>query len=81
MLVVGEMDNNVPPESTYRFVDALIKAGKDFDYLMVPGAGHGPGGDYGIRRRDDFFVRHLLGVDPPDRNAERRSGESERVGG
>src|SRR5947209_4285615 len=68
MLVVGEMDNNVPPESTYRFVDELIKAGKDFDFLLVPGAGHGPGGSYGTRRRDDFFVRHLLGVEPPDRN-------------
>ena len=68
MLLVGEMDNNVPPESTYRFVDALIKAGKDFEFIMVPGAGHGPGGSYGIRRRDDFFVRHLLGVEPPDRN-------------
>jgi len=68
MLLVGEMDNNVPPESTYRFVDALIKAGKDFDLMMVPGAGHGPGGSYGIRRRDDFFARHLLGVEPPNPN-------------
>lgn len=69
MLIVGEMDTNVPPESTYRFVDALIQAGKDFDFVMIPGAGHGPGGSYGIRRRDDFFVRHLLGKEPPDRNA------------
>lgn len=69
-LVVGEMDNNVPPESTYRFVDALIKAGKDFDFLVIPGGNHGPGGEYGARRRNDFFVRHLLGVLPPNRNAE-----------
>jgi len=69
-LLVGEMDDNVPPESTYRFVDALIKAGKDFDLLVVPGGGHGPGGDYGARRRNDFFLRHLLGVEPPNRNAE-----------
>lgn len=69
LLIVGEMDTNVPPESTYRFVDALIKAGKDFDFVLVPGAGHGPGGSYGIRRRDDFFARHLLGIEPPDRNA------------
>jgi len=75
MLVVGEMDNNVPPESTYRFVDALIKAGRDFDFLLVPGAGHGPGGSYGIRRRDDFFVHHLLGKEPPDRNATARQSE------
>jgi dipeptidyl aminopeptidase/acylaminoacyl peptidase len=70
MLVVGEMDNNVPPESTYRFVDALIKAKKDFDFLLVPGGGHGAGGEYGQRRLRDFFVRHLLGQEPPDRNAE-----------
>jgi dipeptidyl aminopeptidase/acylaminoacyl peptidase len=70
MLVVGEMDNNVPPESTYRFVDALIKAKKDFDFLLVPGGGHGAGGAYGQRRLQDFFVRHLLGQEPPDRNVE-----------
>ena len=74
-LVVGEMDDNVPPESTYRFVDALIKAGKDFDFLLVPGARHGPGGAYGIRRRDDFFVHHLLGKEPPDRNASQNGGK------
>jgi hypothetical protein len=67
-LIVGEMDNNVPPESTMRFVDALIKAGKDFDLLVVPGGGHGMGGAYGQRRMQDFFVRNLLAVEPPDRN-------------
>jgi len=70
-LIVGEMDENVPPESTLRFVDALIKAGKDFDLLVIPGAGHGMGGSYGQRRMQDFFVRHLLGKEPPDRNATR----------
>jgi len=69
-LIVGEMDRNVPPESTMRFVDALIKAGKDFDLLVVPGSGHGMGGSYGQRRMQDFFVRYLLGHEPPDRNAE-----------
>jgi dienelactone hydrolase len=69
MLVVGEMDDNVPPESTYRFVDALIRAGKDFDLLFVPNGGHGTGGSYGQRRLQDFFVRHLQGVDTPNRNA------------
>lgn len=69
MLVVGELDDNVPPESTYRFADALIRAGKDFDFLMVPGGGHGAGGAYGQRRLQDFFVRHLQGKEPPDRNA------------
>jgi hypothetical protein len=59
LLIVGELDNNVPPESTLRFADALIKADKDFDLLVVPGAGHGMGGPYGQRRMQDFFVRHL----------------------
>ena len=68
-LIVGEMDTNVPPESTLRFVDALIKAGKDFDLLVIPGGGHGMGGAYGQRRMEDFFVRHLLGGKPPNRNA------------
>jgi dipeptidyl aminopeptidase/acylaminoacyl peptidase len=68
-LIVGEMDTNVPPESTLRFADALIKAGKDFDLLVIPGGGHGMGGSYGQRRMQDFFVRHLLGQEPTDRNA------------
>ncbi len=46
-------------------VNALIKADKDFDLLVVPGGGHGVGeSPYGSRRRMDFFVRHLLGVEP-----------------
>jgi dipeptidyl aminopeptidase/acylaminoacyl peptidase/uncharacterized protein (DUF885 family) len=69
MLIVGELDDNVPTESTYRFTDALIKADKDFDLILVPGAGHGMGGEYGSRRMRDFFVRHLLGTEVPDRNA------------
>jgi dipeptidyl aminopeptidase/acylaminoacyl peptidase len=69
LLIVGEMDTNVPTESTYRLCDALIKAGKDFDFVMVPGAGHGMGGAYGQRRLQDFFVKHLQGIEPPDRNA------------
>ena len=77
-LIVGEMDTNVPPESTLRVADALVKAGKDFDLLVVPGAGHGMGGAYGVRRMHDFFVRHLLGAEPPDRNAaERRTAQAD----
>lgn len=68
MLIVGEADNNVPPESTYRLADALIKAGKTFDFLDLPGMGHSDGGPYGRAKKRDFFVKHLLGVDPPDRN-------------
>lgn len=61
LLIVGEMDNNVPPESTLRVADALIRANKDFDLLVVPNAGHGIGGPYGQKRMHEFFVRHLLG--------------------
>ncbi len=65
LLVVGELDKNVDPSSTMQVVNALIKADKDFDLLVVPGSGHGAlGSPYGHRRRDDFFVRHLLAVEP-----------------
>jgi len=67
-LIVGEMDTNVNPASTMQVVNALIKAKKDFDLLVVPGAGHSIGGAYGRRRRMDYFVKHLLGVQPPDWN-------------
>ncbi len=59
MLIVGEVDTNVPPESTLRFADALIKADKDFDLLVIPNLGHSNGGPYGVRRTHDFFVQHL----------------------
>jgi dipeptidyl aminopeptidase/acylaminoacyl peptidase len=68
LLIVGELDTNVPPESTLRLVDALIKAGKDFELLVLPGMGHSNGGAYGTRRLQDFFVRHLQGIEPRDRN-------------
>jgi dipeptidyl-peptidase 4 len=65
LLTVGELDRNVDPSSTMQVVDALIKADKDFDFLIVPGGGHGVGETpYASRRRMDFFVRHLLGVEP-----------------
>jgi dipeptidyl aminopeptidase/acylaminoacyl peptidase len=68
LLYVGEMDANVDPASTFQVVNALIKANKTFDLLVLPGAGHTNGGTYGDRRRYDFFVHHLLGVEPPDWN-------------
>jgi dipeptidyl aminopeptidase/acylaminoacyl peptidase len=65
LLIVGEMDTNVDPASTMQVVDALIKADKDFDLLVIPGVGHGAAGTpYGVRRQRDYFVRHLLGVEP-----------------
>jgi len=67
-LIVGELDTNVDPSSTMQVVNALIKAGKTFDLLVVPGAGHGMGGQYGERRLFDFFVQHLHGLTPPNWN-------------
>ncbi len=70
LLIVGEMDTNVDPSSTFQVVNALIKAGKRHDLLFVPGGGHGAGGAYGQRLLQDFFVHHLLGVEPPDWNRQ-----------
>ncbi len=65
MLVVGEMDDNVDPASTYQLVNALVNAGKDFELVVLPGIRHTMGERYGEHKRFDFFVRHLLGVTPP----------------
>jgi len=78
LLVHGELDDNVHPGSTIQLVDALIKANKDFDLLILPNRNHGQmidiSGDrprvaspdnYFLRKRWDYFVRHLLGVEPP----------------
>jgi len=68
LLAHGTMDNNVPPNETLLVVDALIKANKDFDLLMIPNAlhGYGPAGQYMTRRRWDYFVRYLAGGTPPE---------------
>ena len=65
MLLVGELDDNVDPASTMQVVSALQKAGKDFELVVVPGAHHTMGEPFGEHKRADFFVRHLLGVNPP----------------
>jgi dipeptidyl-peptidase-4 len=67
MLAHGMMDDNVPPTNTTLVVDALVKAGKDFDLIMFPHARHGFGADanYMMRRRWDYFVKHLQGAEPP----------------
>lgn len=67
LLAHGTIDNNVPPYNTLLVVDALIKANKDFDLLMLPNEHHGYADDtpYMTRRRWDYFVRYLLGVEPP----------------
>ncbi|MSR01201.1 MAG: S9 family peptidase [Gemmatimonadetes bacterium] len=63
LLMHGDMDTNVHPAMTYRLVDALIKAGKDFDMLVVPEAEHGLPA-YTIKKRWDYFVRWLAGGEP-----------------
>lgn len=65
MLVVGELDDNVDPASTYQVANALIKAKKDFELVTLPGVGHTMGGEYGEHKRFDFFVKHLLKTNPP----------------
>jgi dipeptidyl-peptidase-4 len=67
LLAHGGMDDNVPPYNTYLVADALIKANKDFDLIIFPNARHGYGADsyYMMRRRWDYFVKNLMGAEPP----------------
>ncbi|MFL6439254.1 MAG: DPP IV N-terminal domain-containing protein [Terriglobales bacterium] len=67
LLAHGTLDDNVPPYNTLLVVDELIKANKDFDLLMLPNQHHGYGNasNYMTRRRWDYFVRYLLGAEPP----------------
>jgi dipeptidyl aminopeptidase/acylaminoacyl peptidase len=67
LLAHGTLDNNVPPYNTLLVVDALIKANKDFDLILLPNQRHGYGdmSNYMMRRRWDYFVRYLLNAEPP----------------
>ncbi|HMM02422.1 MULTISPECIES: S9 family peptidase [unclassified Dysgonomonas] len=65
MLILGELDNNVDPSSTLQVVDELIKQNKEFEFVMLPGVRHTLGESYGERKRRDFFVKHLLGIEAP----------------
>ncbi|MCX6560216.1 MAG: DPP IV N-terminal domain-containing protein [Candidatus Aminicenantes bacterium] len=66
LLAHGTTDGNVPPYNTLLVVDALIKANKDFDLILFPNRSHGFGGEaYMVRRRWDYFVKNLLGAEPP----------------
>ncbi len=78
LLIVGEMDKNVDPSSTMQVVNALIKANKEFELVVVPNIGHSAGGRFGERKRRDFFVRHLLGEETPDWNIEPEDDEEEQ---
>ncbi|MCG8652512.1 MAG: prolyl oligopeptidase family serine peptidase [Pirellulales bacterium] len=65
MLIWGELDRNVDPASTMQVVDALIRANKDFEQLIMPGVGHGAAGHpYARRRQADFFIRKLWNREP-----------------
>ena len=66
LLITGDIDNNVHPANTYRVVDALIRANKRFDFILLPGQRHGytTMGDYVFWRRIDYFAEHLLGARP-----------------
>ena len=75
LLAHGTLDDNVPPFNTLIVVDALIKANKDFDLLMLPNRRHGFSREpYMMRKRWDYFVEHLMGKTPPK---EFKFGEQE----
>ena len=67
LLITGDVDNNVHPANTYRVADALIRANKRFDFIILPGMAHGftgATGEYVFWRRIDYFAEHLLGSRP-----------------
>ncbi|MGH7460192.1 MAG: DPP IV N-terminal domain-containing protein [Longimicrobiales bacterium] len=66
MLVHGDLDEAVHPAMTIRLASALIDAGKRFDMMILPDQGHTSGGWYGSRLMFDYFVRHLMGLEPPE---------------
>jgi dipeptidyl-peptidase 4 len=73
LLAHGDLDENVPIAATMKLVDKLVAADKDFELLIMPGRDHGFGAEpYFVRRRWDFFVRHLMDMEPPSRNCTKR---------
>ena len=72
LLMHGDMDDNVHPANTIQLINELIKANKDFDFIIAPDRAHGLNEPYFIRRRWDYFVRHLLGAEPPKEYAIKR---------
>jgi dipeptidyl aminopeptidase/acylaminoacyl peptidase len=81
LIAHGTMDDNVPPNNTLVLVDALIAANKDFDLILFPNRRHGFGNEpYMMRRRWDYFVRHLLGAEPPADYRLQAAGPPQRPG-
>ena len=74
LLTTGDMDDNVHPAHTLRLVHALIEADKKFDLMILPDRGHGLAEPYHHRLRFDYFVRHLMGVEPPEYTFRRPEG-------
>lgn len=68
MLILGELDNNVDPSSSLQLVNALIKSGKEFEFVVLPNVRHTMGEGYADRKRRDFFVRNLLKLETQDWN-------------
>ncbi len=65
-LMYGTLDDNVHPNATLLLIDELIKHNKDFDVMVLPNRNHGFASEpYVVRRTWDYFVRHLLGAEPP----------------
>lgn len=86
LLLVGEMDENVDPASTFQVANALIKANKSFDLFVFPNGDHGVGrrgalAPYGDRKQWDYFVHHLLGVEPPNWNVATAAGDASKTSG
>ena len=79
LIIAGEMDSNVDPASSLQVVNAMAKAHKHFDMLYIPGQNHGVPVLNAEHYRDDYFVRHLLGVEPPDWNRVTVSAEPPEV--
>lgn len=71
MLICGEIDDNVDPATGGQVANALIKANKEFEYVLIPGARHTMGEKYGERKRRDFFVKHLMGEEAPHANTDK----------